>query len=101
MLLRLCRTAVSILFNTIGKSTSEHVKLRPDILGYILELEWNEVKITLNKVQIKLLTLVTIPLKDKFKVRRILKRSLLLFHFILKQGIAWFPLMSDDAIEPV
>ena len=50
---------------------------------------------------IKLTTSFTIPLKDKFNVRRILKRDPLLFHIRLKQGMMWFPLISEDTKEPV
>ena len=49
--------------------------VRANILKDILELEWNEVKMTLNTVTIKLPTSVTILLKDKFKARRMLKRD--------------------------
>ena len=42
---------------------------------------------TVTKVQIKLPISVIIPLKGKFKVRKILNRDTLLFHIMLKQGI--------------
>ena len=56
------------------------------MLWNILELEWNEVTMTLNDSFIKLLTLVTIPLRDESKVRRIIKRDLLMVHIMLPHG---------------
>ena len=56
---------------------------------------------TLNKVKIKVPTSVTMPLKDKFKFMTILKRDPFPCQLLLKQGMAWFPLMSEDANEPV
>ena len=70
-----------------GKITHEYVKLRQNTFKNILELELNEVKMTLNRVKIKVPTTVTVPLTDKFKVRRILKWDSLLFHIMLKQGM--------------
>ena len=38
-----------------------------------------------------------VPSKDKCKVRRILKKDPLLFGIMWKQGITWFPLLSEEA----
>ena len=35
---------------------------------------------------------VTIRLKDKIKIRGLMKKESLLFHIILKEGITWFTL---------
>ena len=40
--------------------------------------------------KVKLPGLVMIKLKDKFKIRHIMKNKPLLFHIMLKQGITWF-----------
>ena len=63
-----------------------------------LELEWNEVNMKSNKVKTKLPISVTIPLKDKFKVRSILKASIA-FPYHVKKGITCFPLMLEVANE--
>ena len=72
--LKIGRTAGSIyLFEITGNWPLEHAKLRFNILWDILDLECNEVSMTLHKVKIELLTSFMMPFKDKFKVRRILK----------------------------
>ena len=53
----------------------------------ITEIDWKEVNMTLNGNKIKLHTSVVIPLRDKFKIRRIIKRETLLFHIMLMQGM--------------
>ena len=60
---KICRTARRIhLFKITVKLTPKYVTLRPSILCDILELEWNEVNMTLNEVKMKLSTSVTISL---------------------------------------
>ena len=87
MPLILCRIVGSVrLFQITGKLTPECVELIPNILQDFWELEWNEVNMILNKLKVKFPTSVKIPLKGKFKVRRILRRDPLL----LKQGMTWF-----------
>ena len=56
---------------------------------------------TLHEVKIKLPGSVMIPLKNKFKVRRMSKWVPLLFHIRLIQGMTWFPFMPEDATLPV
>ena len=45
---------------------------------------------TLNGNDINLPTSVVIPLRDKFRARKLLRRQPLLFHAMLKQGKTWF-----------
>ena len=47
------------------------------------------------KIKINLPTVVTIKLQDKIKVRCLMKKELLLFHLMLKQGITWYTLAAD------
>ena len=49
---------------------------------------------TFNDNKINLPSVVTIKLQDKIKVRCLMKRKLLLFHLMLKQGITWFTLAA-------
>ena len=59
--LKACRKTGSMhSFKIKEKLTLEHVRLKPSILLYILELEWNEVNMTLTKIKIKLPTSITI-----------------------------------------
>ena len=50
---------------------------------------------TFNSTKISLPKSVTIKLRDKFKIRHIMKREPLLFH-MLRQGFNWFTLASND-----
>ena len=56
---------------------------------------------TLNGNNINLPKSVIIKLRDKFKIRHIVKREPLLFHFMLKQGFTWFTLASNNPQETV
>ena len=44
----------------------------------------------INGNSIKLPTLVVIPLRDKFRAKKLLRRQPLFFHIMLKQGKTWF-----------
>ena len=55
-------------------------------MGYP-ELELNEVNMMLNNIKMKLPTPVTLSLKGKFKVRRILRWDPLLFYIMLMQAM--------------
>ena len=71
---KLCRTAGSIhLFKIMGKLTPSNVKLKRNILWDIIELDWKEVSMTLNGNKINLPASVMILLRDKFKIRCIVK----------------------------
>ena len=56
---------------------------------------------TLNGNKINLPASVFIWLKDKFKIRHIIKQEPLLFYVTLKQGMNWFPLVTNDSSETV
>ena len=64
---KLCRTTGSIhLFTITGKLAPENIKLKKKLWD-IIELDWKEVNMTLNRNKINLLTSVIILLRDKFK----------------------------------
>ena len=70
----LCLSACSIhLIKIIGKLICEYVKLIRNILWDIIEIGWKEVNMTLNGNKVNLPKLVIIPLRDKFKIRCIIK----------------------------
>ena len=61
--IKLCKTTGSIcLFKITGTLTSENIKLKRDKIWDIMEIEWKEVNMTLNRNKIKLPKLVTIKL---------------------------------------
>ena len=71
---KLCRTARNICpFKIMGKLIPENVKLKRNILWDVIELDWKEVNMTLNGNKINLLASVIILLRDKFKIRCIVK----------------------------
>ena len=72
-----------------------------NIVWDVIELDWKEVNVTLNGSRSNLPKSVTIKFTDKFKIRCIVKRECLLFHIMLKQGLTWFTLASNNSQEPV
>ena len=89
------------LFNITRTLTPENVKLKRNIIWDVIELDLKEVNVTLNGNKINLPKLVTIKLRDKFKIRHIVKREPLLFHVMLKQGLTWFILALNHPQEAV
>ena len=66
--LNLCKITGSIhLFKIRGRLTPEDIKLKKNWIWDILEIDWKEVKMTLNGNEINLLTSVIIPFGDKFR----------------------------------
>ena len=61
------------LFKITGKLTPENVKLKRNIFWDVIELDWKEVNMTLNGNKMNLPASVTIWLRDKFKIRCIVK----------------------------
>ena len=71
---KLCRATRSIHLSKItGILTPEHIKSERNILWDVIELDWEEVNMTLNGSKINLPTSVIILLRDKFKIRCIVK----------------------------
>ena len=74
ILVELCRTAGSILlFKITEKITHQHGKLKKNILWDVIEIDWKEVNMTLNENEINLQSSVIILLRDKFKIRCMIK----------------------------
>ena len=61
----------------------------------MLEIDWKEVTVTFNENKINLPRVVTIKLQDKIKIKHLMKRELLLFQLMLKQGLTWFTLATS------
>ena len=103
ILVQLCRTAGSIhLFKNTGKLIPEHIKLKRNILWDVIEIDWKEVIMTLNGNKINLPSSVIIPLRDKFKIRCIIKMTTLaLSCYVKSRNDQWFPLVTNDSLETV
>ena len=94
--IKLCRVAGSIhLFTIRGKLTLENVKIKKNWIWDVLEIDWSNVSITLNNNEIDLPHSVIIPFKERYRARRLLRKHLLLFYVMLKQGKTWFNLVPE------
>ena len=94
--IKLCRVARSIpLFKIRGRLNPEHVRLKKNWSWDVLEIDWSDISITLNNNEIGLPSLVIIPFKERYRARRLLRKHLLLFYIMLKQGKTWFSLVLE------
>ena len=94
---KLCKTAGSIhLLKITGKIMMEKVKLNKHYIWDILEIDWNEVKVTFNGKVINLPKSISFRLWDKFKVRQMMGSQPILFHLMLKPGFNWFALTQEN-----
>ena len=94
--IKLCRVARSIhLFRIKGRLNPENVKLKKNWIWDVFEIDWSAVSITLNDNEINLPRLIIIPFKEKYRARKLLRKHLLLFYIMLKQGKMWFSLVPE------
>ena len=94
--IKLCKTAGSIhLFKITDMLKPENVKLKWNCIWNTLEIDWKEVIVTFNINKVNLPRSVTIELRDKFRIRCMMRKEPLLFQVMLKQGITWFTLASN------
>ena len=94
--IKLCRVAGSIhLFRIKGRLNPKNVKLKKNWIWDVLEIDWSNASITLNDNGIDLTSLVIIPLKERYRTRRLLKKHLVIFYVMLKQGKTWFNLVPE------
>ena len=94
--IKLCRVAGIIhLFRIKGRLNPENVKLKKNWIWDVLEIDWSNISITLNDNKIDLPSSVIIPFREKYRARRLLRKQLLLFYIMLKQGKTWFSLVPE------
>ena len=94
--IKLCRVAGSIhLFRIRGRLNPEHVKIKKNWIWDVLEIDWSDISIMLNDNEIDLPSLVIIPFKERYRARRLLRKHLLLFYIMLKQGKTWSSLVPE------
>ena len=76
VLIKLCETSGSIhLFKIKGTLKSEDIKLNRNYFWDTLEINWNKIIITFNDNKIDLPKIVTIKMRDKIRVRRLMNRE--------------------------
>ena len=84
--IKLCKIAGSIQqFRIRGRLTIEHVRFKRNWIWNVLEIEWKDISMTLNGNEINLPRSVVIPLRDKIRARKLLRKQLLPIHMMLKQ----------------
>ena len=94
--IKLCRIATNIHFFRIrGRLNPEHVKIKKYWIWDGLGIDWSDVSKILNDNEIHLPRLVIIPLKERYRARRLLRKHPLLFYVMLKQGKTWFSLLPE------
>ena len=99
---KLCKTAGSIhLFKIFGQLTPDQITLERILLWDIVKIDWKEVFMTLNGTLVHLLRLVIIPLRDKFRLRCMIRKRSLLLHVMLRQGTSWYVLDSKEYFLPL
>ena len=69
---------------------SEDIKLNKNYLWDTLEINWNKINLTFNDNEIKLPQLVTIKMRDKIRIRRMMSKDMRNSHVMVKQGITWY-----------
>ena len=95
--IKLNRIAGSIhLFKLRGRLTVENVRFKRNWIWDILEIDWRDMGMMLNGNAINLPTMVVIPLRDKFRARKLLRRQPMFLHVMLKQGKTWFTVDHND-----
>ena len=94
---KLCKTVGSIhLFQIYWQLSPDQITLERKYLWDIIRIDWREVFVTLNGTIIQLPISVKIPLRDKYRLRCIMRKRSLLLHIMLRQGTSWYAL---DNIE--
>ena len=94
--IKLCRVVGSIhLFRIRGRLNLKNVKLKKNWIWDVLEIDWSNISITLNKNVVDLPSLGIIPFKERYRARRFLRKHPLLFFIMLKQGKTWFSLVLE------
>ena len=78
------------LFKFTGTLNSEDIKLNKNYLCDTLEINWDKIKLTFNDSEIKLPQLVTIKMRDKIRIRRMMSKDMQNSHVMIKQGITWY-----------
>ena len=91
ILVKLTKTSGSPhFFKFTGTLNSEDIKLNKNYLWDTLEINWDKIKLTFNDSEIKLPQLVTIKLRDKIRIRRMMGKNTRNFYVMIKQGITWY-----------
>ena len=84
------------VFKIRGKLTPESIKFKKHWIWDVLEIDWKEVKVTLNGNEINLPTSVILPFRDKYRTTKLIGKQPLQLLVMLKQGKTWFTVENDN-----
>ena len=85
--IKLCRKAGRIhLLKIRGRLTIENMRFKRNWIWDVLEINWHNVGMTLDRNDINLPSSVVIPLRDEFQASKLIGKQPLFFHVMLKQG---------------
>ena len=85
------------LFKLRGTLLLDNVCLKKNWIWYVLEVNWNDVCVTLNEREINLPMSLVIPIEYKLKIRKLFRRrDSLHLYIISKQRKSWFNLENTD-----
>ena len=99
--LKLCKSASSIhLFQMYGQLNSDQIVLEKNCLWDMIKINWKEVFVTLNGVILQMPKTVKIPIRDKYRLRKLMDKHSLLLHVMLRQGTSWYSLDHSDFLLP-
>ena len=98
---KLCKIVGSIhLFQIYGQLTPDQITLERKYLWDIVRIDWKEIFVTLNGTIIQLPISVRIQLRDKYRLRCIMRKRSLLLHIMLRQGTSWCALDNIEYLLP-
>ena len=88
------------LFQIYGQFTTDQITLERNYTWDVIKIDWGEVFMTLNGAIIQLPILVKIPLRDKYRLRYLMRKRSLLLHVMLRQGTSWHALDNIEYLLP-
>ena len=98
---KLYKTAGSIhLFQIYGQLAPDQIILERKYLWDMIRINWREVFVTLNGAIIQLPISVKVPLRDKYRLRSLMRKGSLLLHVMLRQGTSWYALDNIEYLLP-
>ena len=100
--IKLCKSSGRIhLFKLMGSIKREDVTQHRNTIWDILDIDWQNITVTLNGSVINLPGSVIVPCRDKFKIRQMIGSRPLLLQLMLKQGQTWYPLSNVREIMEI
>ena len=98
---KLCKSAGSIhLFQMYGQLNPDQIVLEKNCLWDMIKINWKEVFVTLNGIILQMPKMVKIPIRDNYRLRKLMDKHSLLLHVMLRQGTSWYSLDNTDFLLP-